>query len=130
MSNDIRAGAVVGFGVIYTVVYLFIVLLTIGGGEGTFLFATALITWPLIWICLAAQLLADRSAGGRMAIASIAVHYLVTLAAALYLELTWDWFYLKRYFVQNSGFCLFGLACYLGGQVILWSLIRHRFYTK
>ncbi|MBA2620361.1 MAG: hypothetical protein H0U87_04090 [Acidobacteria bacterium] len=105
------------FGVVYTVIYFFLAVMSTGGGHGNFFLFTPLATWILILVALFLLTKLNSLSMRLFFVGLMIVHYLVTLAILLDIRdlVMKDW---NRIAGREGIFVTVGV--YLIGQIIIW----------
>ena len=115
------------FGILYTFGFLVIVFLSIGAGEGTYIFVPALITWPLIIICLALLSWPGRTSIRVLFVLLMLLHYAVSIALAFYVEIAWDDLFSTKSYINYYPFAFAIYILWYGlGQVVIWTAFVRR----
>ncbi len=119
LIQNMKIGHVILFGVIYTLVYVYMALGLAGAGHGTFIFFGPLLTWLLL--CIALYLL-TRLEGTKSRIAFFVlmfIHYAFTLFFMRGFPYELDEGTLKMW-NRYPYYMLFAAGWYLIGQVLIW----------
>jgi hypothetical protein len=108
------------FAVVYTFGHLIGLLFLAGAGEGTFILAGTLLTWPLLFVCLVLLSRFERKDVPATFVLLMLIHYGVSILLGVLIEFSWDWYYTKRYVEYNPGVLTCVFLWYLTGQLVLW----------
>ena len=114
-----RKRYIILFGVIYTVIYLYLAIDLAGAGHGTLVFLTPLITWIFIFVALYLLTRLENSIVRVFFVVLMLMHYAITLFFLRGYSLDIDTGLLKMW-ERHPNFILFTIAWYLLGQIMIW----------
>ncbi len=105
------------FGLIYTVIYFFLAVMSTGGGHGNFFLLAPLWGWIFIFVVLFLLIRPSSLLTRILFIVSMLAHYAITLAGVFSVrdEVVKDW---NRVVGREGIFITVGF--YLLGQIIIW----------
>jgi hypothetical protein len=107
------------FGVIYTVIYFFLALMSTGGGHGNFFLLAPLMSWILNFVALILLTRLESLLARIFFVVSMLLQYLITLLILLNVKdhIVEDW---NR--VAGREGIYVTVSFYLLGQIIIWLL--------
>lgn len=105
------------FGLIYTVVYFFLAVMSTGGGHGNFFLLTPIVGWLFIFIALFLLIRLKSLFSSVFFVSTMLAHYVIILFLLLSIrdEILKDW---SRVAGREGIFITVGF--YLLGQLIIW----------
>ena len=108
------------FAVVYTFGFLLVVLITVGAGEGTMIFAVQVLTWPLVLICIALMAWLDQERARFAFVALLLVHYGASGILFWLIESENNFRGTSEYISLNPKVIALSTAWCLAGQAVLW----------
>lgn len=117
----------VGFLIIYTLVYVFLVFATLAEGKGSFIFASLLLPWLFFLVATLLIAYVKSKTGVILIFLSIGLYYVISTFIVV-VEQSGDGNFERTIWLlnHNQSLFIFAVIWYVLGQCIFWFLVFWR----